>query len=71
MLGLYGEFGVRWFDIVRLQMLPQITAGRDPGENQIPTTITGSPAILQQKYLAPIPFSDMILEPGWTQNAGY
>ena len=66
-----GEFGVRWFDIVRLQMLPQITAGRDPGENQIPTTITGSPAILQQKYLAPIPFSDMILEPGWTQNAGY
>jgi len=66
-----GEFGMRWFDIVRLQLLPQVTAGRDPGENQIPATITGNPAILQQKYLAPIPFSDMILEPGWKQNPGY
>jgi hypothetical protein len=66
-----GEFGIRWFDIVRLQLLPQITANRDPGENQIPATITGNAATLQQKYLAPIPFRDMSLEPGWQQNAGY
>src|SRR5260221_14544019 len=25
-----GEFGVRWFDIVRLQLLPQVIAGKDP-----------------------------------------
>lgn len=66
-----GEFGVRWFDIVRLQLLPQVIAGRDPSENAIPATISGSAAVLQQKYLAPIPFQEMILNPTWTQNAGY
>jgi hypothetical protein len=66
-----GEFGMRWFDIVRLQLLPQITANRDPLENQIPTSVTTNPTVLQQKYLAPIPFYDMVLEPGWKQNDGY
>ena len=31
-----GEFGVRWFDIVRLQMLPKIIAVRKSVENPIP-----------------------------------
>lgn len=66
-----GEFGMRWFDIVRLQLLPQVTADRANEPNQIPTSITSNPTILQQKYLAPIPFRDMNLEPGWTQNPGY
>src|SRR5260221_1000943 len=30
------EFGVRWFDIVRLQLLPQVSASRNPVENPIP-----------------------------------
>jgi len=66
-----GEFGVRWFDIVRLQLLPQVIAGRDPSENPIPATVSGNPAALLQKYLAPIPFQEMILNPKWAQNAGY
>lgn len=66
-----GEFGMRWFDIVRLQLLPQVSANRDPQENQIPTAVTGNAATLQQKYLAPIPFYDINLEPGWKQNDGY
>ena len=66
-----GEFGIRWFDIVRLQLLPKIVTDRDPSENPIPGPVLNSPATLQQKYLAPIPFNDMVLEPGWTQNAGY
>jgi len=66
-----GEFGVRWFDIVRLQLLPQVIAGRDPSENPIPATVSGNPAALEQKYLAPIPFQEMILNPKWAQNAGY
>jgi hypothetical protein len=66
-----GEFGVRWFDIVRLQLLPQIAANRDPSENPIPPAVLNNPAELQKRYLAPIPFSDLVLEPEWTQNPGY
>lgn len=61
-----GEFGMRWFDIVRLQMLPAIIAARDPSENSIPTGVN-----VAQKYLAPIPFGEMSLNPSWVQNAGY
>jgi len=61
-----GEFGVRWFDIVRLQLLPQVIAGRDPVENQIPPGTN-----ISQKYLAPIPFTEMTRNPEWTQNPGY
>jgi hypothetical protein len=61
-----GENGVRWFDIVRLQLLPQIIAARSPSENPINTS---NP--LTTRYLAPIPFSDMSNDPNWTQNAGY
>ncbi len=59
------EFGVRWFDIVRLQLLPQVTANRDPLENPILSTN------LAQKYIAPIPFSELTLNPLWKQNDGY
>lgn len=63
-----GEFalGMRWFDIVRLQMLPQIVAARSPLENPIPAGIN-----LNQKYLAPIPFAEMSRNPDWKQNPGY
>ncbi len=61
-----GEFGMRWFDIVRLQMLPAIIAGRDASENAI-TPGTN----VAQKYLAPIPFSEMTLNPQWQQNPSY
>jgi starch-binding outer membrane protein, SusD/RagB family len=61
-----GENGVRWFDIVRLQILPQVIAARSPLEN--PITNTGS---ISDKYLAPIPQTDMINDPAWVQNPGY
>jgi hypothetical protein len=60
------EFGVRWFDIVRLQLLPQIAANRDASENPIPGGINFS-----QKYWAPIPLAEMTLNPSWKQNDGY
>ncbi|HXB05708.1 MAG TPA: RagB/SusD family nutrient uptake outer membrane protein [Puia sp.] len=60
------EFGVRWFDIVRLQLLPQVAASRDPSENPIPGGTNFS-----QKYWAPIPFAELTLNPGWKQNDGY
>jgi len=61
-----GEFGMRWFDIVRLQMLPAIIAARDPKENPIPAGVN-----VANKYLAPIPFSELTLNPQWKQNTGY
>jgi hypothetical protein len=61
-----GENGVRWFDIVRLQMLPQINAARSPLENPINNS---NP--INTRYLAPIPIGDLTLDPNWTQNAGY
>jgi hypothetical protein len=60
------EFGVRWFDIVRLQLLPQVIGNRDPSENPIPAGTN-----LAQKYLAPIPLAEMTLNPAWKQNDGY
>ncbi len=66
-----GEFGVRWFDIVRLQLLPQIIATRAGNENPIPPTTSSNPAVSQQKYLAPIPFEDISKSPQWSQNPGY
>jgi hypothetical protein len=60
-----GEFGMRWFDIVRLQLLPKIIAERNPVENSIPTGVDVS-----KKYLAPIPFADLSLST-WIQNPGY
>ena len=61
-----GESGMRWFDVVRLQLLPQIIAARSPLENPINNS---NP--LSTRYIAPIPSSDMSLDPNWTQNAGY
>jgi starch-binding outer membrane protein, SusD/RagB family len=63
---LAGETGVRWFDIVRLQILPQVLAARAPSENPI------NPATnIQNAYLAPIPIKEMLRNPSWTQNPGY
>jgi hypothetical protein len=61
-----GEFGMRWFDIVRLQMLPQVIAARNTTENSINTS-----GDISQKYLAPIPQNEMFRNPQWTQNPGY
>jgi hypothetical protein len=47
-------------------MLPQIIAARSPLENPINNS---NP--ISTRYLAPIPSSDMSLDPQWTQNAGY
>jgi hypothetical protein len=66
-----GEFGIRWFDIVRLQMLPQILAKRSPLENPVNPSVISNPAVLSQKYIAPIPTNEMMRNPGWQQNAGY
>jgi hypothetical protein len=72
-----GENGMRWFDIVRLQILPQVIAGRgtglfgnnwQPRENPIPEATIADPS---HCYLAPIPQSDMLLNPTWIQNPGY
>jgi hypothetical protein len=62
------EFGVRWFDIVRLQLLPQVVAARDPSENSVPASQLAN---IQNWYLAPIPNSEMTLNPQWKQNTGY
>jgi hypothetical protein len=60
------EFGVRWFDIVRLQLLQQVAAARDPSENPI-----SGGTNFAQKYWAPIPLAEMTLNPAWKQNDGY
>ncbi len=61
-----GETGIRWFDICRLQILPQVIASRSPLENPV------NPAVaVQDAYLSPIPYQEMLLNPGWTQNPGY
>ena len=73
-----GEFGVRWFDIVRLQLLPQVIAARQVGthgvnqywENQLNANYTTG-ANLQTRYLAPIPQSEMDRNKEWIQNPGY
>jgi hypothetical protein len=73
-----GEFGVRWFDIVRLQLLPQLIRERIAGiwqtdrfwENELNTTYTSGEA-LQTRYLAPIPHGEMERNPNWIQNQGY
>jgi hypothetical protein len=66
-----GEFGQRWFDIVRLQLLPQVIARRDPNEFKDlplnPEAVTNP----GPKYLAPIPFRDLNLSRGWAQNPSY
>jgi hypothetical protein len=74
-----GEFGIRWFDIVRLQLLPQVIAARNeevwpggatpkPKENPIPDGTKANPA---PKYLAPIPQNEMFRNPEWVQNSSY
>jgi len=64
---LAAEWGARWFDIVRLQMLPQILAARSPIEN--PISLGGN--TIQSRYYAPIPIDEMLKNPQWTQNPGY
>jgi hypothetical protein len=66
-----GEFGQRWFDIVRLQLLPQVIARRDPNEFKDLPLNPDAVANPAPKYLAPIPFRDLNLSKGWTQNPSY
>ena len=62
------EMGTRWFDIFRLQLLPQVIAARSPLETPIsPTNL----ANIQNKYYAPIPVNEMLKNPQWKQNPGY
>ena len=64
-----GEFGTRWFDIVRLQLLPQVMAERNTeNENELNPTYVADPST---RYLAPIPFNEMVKNPEWDQNPGY
>ncbi|HZK63440.1 MAG TPA: RagB/SusD family nutrient uptake outer membrane protein [Puia sp.] len=60
------EWGARWFDIVRLQLLPQVIAARSPLENQINPSVD-----IKTRYYAPIPVNEMLKNPQWTQNPGY
>jgi starch-binding outer membrane protein, SusD/RagB family len=74
-----GEFGMRWFDIVRLQLLPQVIAARNNEtyidvdgktknkENPISAAARADPST---RYLAPIPQTEMNQNP-WQQNPGY
>ncbi len=66
-----GEFGIRWYDIVRLRLLPQILANRSAQEAPIPDAVKNNPATLEQRYLAPIPLQEMLRNPQWKQNDGY
>lgn len=61
-----GENGVRWYDIVRLQLLPQILAVRSPLENPVPSNVD-----INTRYISPIPQTDMLKDPNWAQNPGY
>jgi hypothetical protein len=71
-----GENGIRWYDIVRLQILSQVIAARETGiyenwqpkENLIPAKYIADPS---HAYLAPIPKNEMDLNPTWKQNPGY
>lgn len=60
------EWGARWYDIVRLQLLPQVIAARNPLENPISPSVS-----IQNRYYAPIPVNEMLKNPQWSQNAGY
>jgi len=59
---------LRWFDIVRLQLLPKIIALRDTSENHIPAKYISDPST---RYLAPIPLNEMDLNKQWSHNPGY
>lgn len=63
-----GEFGVRWFDIQRLQLLPQVIAARASDE---PNPISMPSVDLSTRYYSPIPMDEMNSNPTWTQNPGY
>jgi len=73
------EFGIRWFDIVRLQLLPEVLAARNKDVLiidgvEIPRENPPSAAVLADEtnfYLAPIPNNEMSRNPDWDQNPGY
>jgi hypothetical protein len=62
------EYGIRWFDIQRLQLLPQVVAARSAVENPI---TANNLAAIQTKYYSPIPINEMEKNPTWAQNPGY
>lgn len=49
-----GEFGKRWWDLVRTETVAEVNARRDPAEN-VPLLIDAS-QINEKHYIAPIPF---------------
>ena len=59
------EYTHRWFDMIRNEIVEEVVAKRDPDE----VSILG--AITKDNYLAPIPATDITLNPNLTQNPGY
>ncbi|MFY0626730.1 MAG: RagB/SusD family nutrient uptake outer membrane protein [Reichenbachiella sp.] len=62
------EFGVRWFDICRLQLLPEVLAARDAAEIPVSPAVLADPSPF---YLSPIPINEMSINQHWEQNPGY
>jgi starch-binding outer membrane protein, SusD/RagB family len=60
---LAGEFQ-RWYDLLRLEIVEQVTARRDPTEDPVGP-------ITKDKYLAPIPNYELLTNPNLKQNPGY
>ncbi len=62
---LVGELN-RWFDLVRTERVEEVNALRSPDE---PLPIQN--AITKQFYIAPIPATEIAINPKLTQNEGY
>ena len=63
-----GEFGKRWFDIQRLQLLPEVIARRHADDIPLNPSAVADPT---PYYLAPLPASVLARNPSWQQNPGY
>lgn len=61
-----GEFCIRWMDIQRLQLLPKIIA-----ERSLDDVSLGASGAIANRYVAPLPLSEMNLNPTWDQNLDY
>lgn len=56
---------IRWFDLIRTEKVEESITLKDPMDNQ------PAGAVTKDKYLAPIPASEILLNPNLTQNPGY
>ncbi|MCF6297293.1 MAG: RagB/SusD family nutrient uptake outer membrane protein [Flavobacteriaceae bacterium] len=59
------EYIHRWFDLIRNEMVEEVSENRNPDEVGFGNVIT------KDKYIAPIPIADITLNPNLTQNPGY